>query len=147
GADAAPGAPRVADPAPTVDAARLGARGGRSAIVQERRGVFPVNQFSAAETAACCHLVELALREDLGPHASVHHDVTSEQYIPGATLGRAAFVVRKPGVLAGLPAAELVCTTVDPRLQFERHKEDGAAVGAGDRVATVAGRMQSILAA
>jgi len=106
-----------------------------------------VSTFAAAETAACCHLVELALREDLGPHASVHHDVTSEQYIPAEAVGRAAFVVRKPGVLAGLPAAELVSTTVDPRLLFEKHLVDGTTVQAGDRVATVAGRMQSILAA
>jgi nicotinate-nucleotide pyrophosphorylase (carboxylating) len=103
--------------------------------------------FSAAETAACMRLVELALREDLGASGSAWADVTSSQFLVFGTTGAATFVARKAGVIAGLPAAELVCAALDAQLKFACLVQDGAVVQPGERLATVGGHMTSILAA
>jgi nicotinate-nucleotide pyrophosphorylase (carboxylating) len=99
--------------------------------------------FTDAETAACSRLIALALEEDLDTTG----DLTSQAVIPEDLLGRAAFVARAPGVLAGLPAAALVCAAVEPRLHFTPLKADGGAVTPGEHLATVAGPMRGILAA
>jgi nicotinate-nucleotide pyrophosphorylase (carboxylating) len=99
--------------------------------------------FTAAETAACSRLLALALEEDLDAVG----DLTSQAVIPETLSGRAAFVARAPGVLAGLPAAALVCAAVEPRLQFTPLREDGKAIAPGEHLATVAGPMRGILAA
>jgi len=101
--------------------------------------------FSPEETAACRRLVELAWEEDLGP---TRIDLTSQAIIPPDLHGQAAFVARAPGVVAGLPAVELVLsTTHSPLLKFQPLVEDGARVHPGDRLATVTGLMQFILMA
>jgi len=96
--------------------------------------------FTPTETIACRRLVELALQEDVGGG-----DLTSQAVIPEALEGRGVFVVRAPGVLAGLPAAALVFATLDPRVRFESLLSDGQVVQPGSRLATVAGPMRSIL--
>jgi nicotinate-nucleotide pyrophosphorylase (carboxylating) len=98
--------------------------------------------FSATEIKACRRLVELALEEDLGAAG----DVTSEAIIPAELNGKAVFVARAPGVLAGLPAVQLVLAAVDSTLSFEALVEDGALLKPGDRLATTIGRMRAILA-
>jgi nicotinate-nucleotide pyrophosphorylase (carboxylating) len=95
---------------------------------------------SPAETVACRRLVELAIEEDVGAG-----DLTSQTVIPEGLEGRALFVARAPGVLAGLPAAALVFATLDPRVRFEPLVRDGDAVRPGDRLANVAGAMRAIL--
>jgi nicotinate-nucleotide pyrophosphorylase (carboxylating) len=97
---------------------------------------------SEAETRACRQLIELGLAEDLGTVG----DVTSQATIPAPMQGRAVFVARAAGVLAGLPAAALVAAAVDRNLAFRPLAEDGRTVERGDRLATVAGSMRSILA-
>ncbi|MCI0683703.1 MAG: nicotinate-nucleotide diphosphorylase [Gemmataceae bacterium] len=99
--------------------------------------------FTPQETTACEKLIALALAEDLGDRG----DLTSQEVIPADLHGSAVVVVKTPGVLAGLPAAQLVMAAIDPRLSFERLKDDGDRVAAGDRVAKVAGSMRSILSA
>jgi nicotinate-nucleotide pyrophosphorylase (carboxylating) len=99
--------------------------------------------FTASESTACRRLVELAIAEDLG----VGGDITSQAVIPETLAGRAVFVARAAGVLAGLPAVEMVLATIDPKLIFRAQLRDGADLKPGDRLATVAGPMRSILAA
>jgi nicotinate-nucleotide pyrophosphorylase (carboxylating) len=98
--------------------------------------------FSAAETAACRRLVEMALEEDLGTAG----DVTSQTVIPADLPGHAVFVARAPGVVAGLPAAVLVAAAVDSGLVLHPQVEDGSEVKPGDALATISGPMRSILA-
>jgi len=101
--------------------------------------------FSPEETAACRRLVEMAWEEDLGPQKV---DLTSQAIIPEDLQGQAVFVARAPGVVAGLPAVELVLSTLhSPLLEFQPLVQDGDRVRAGDRLATVAGLMQFILMA
>lgn len=102
--------------------------------------------FSPAEAASCAHLIELALAEDLGPGASVSADVTSSWLLGATARGRAVFVARQAGVLAGLPAAALVCAALDATLDFTPLRRDGESVRPGDRLAVVTGPMRSLLA-
>jgi nicotinate-nucleotide pyrophosphorylase (carboxylating) len=98
--------------------------------------------FSLAESAACERLVRLALEEDLGSVG----DLTSQAIIPTESTGQAMFVARPGGVLAGLPAAAMVCAFVDPALSFEPLLSDGAVVPPGTRLALLRGPMRSLLA-
>jgi nicotinate-nucleotide pyrophosphorylase (carboxylating) len=88
-------------------------------------------------------LIDFALTEDLSDDG----DVTSRATIPDGRKGRAAFVARGPGVLAGIEAAERVCLRVDPKLQFAALRQDGYRVGANETFATVEGSMRAILMA
>jgi nicotinate-nucleotide pyrophosphorylase (carboxylating) len=97
--------------------------------------------FTAAESAACRHLVDLALAEDLGAAG----DLTSEATIPAGLEGKGAFVARAAGVIAGLPAAALVADKVDSRLNFDPLIQDGSRVNAGTRIAIIAGPMRGLL--
>jgi nicotinate-nucleotide pyrophosphorylase (carboxylating) len=97
--------------------------------------------FTASETAALDRLLVLALEEDLG----VNGDLTSQALIPPELNGAAVLVARSQGVIAGLPAACRSFTRVDPAVQFEQSIEDGTAVEPGTRLATIRGRMTSIL--
>ncbi len=99
--------------------------------------------FNPAETAACQHLVDLALAEDRGNIG----DVTSELVIPAELQGKAVFVARASGVLAGLPAAEMVIAAVDLGLRFEPLLGDGSRLEPGTRIALVSGPMRSLLTA
>src|SRR5438132_7844219 len=98
--------------------------------------------FTDAETACCRHLIELALAEDLGTAG----DLTSQAIIPADLQGRAVVAARAAGVVAGLPAAKLVCAAVEPKLTFQPLLDDGTAVNKGDRIAVVSGPMRGILA-
>jgi nicotinate-nucleotide pyrophosphorylase (carboxylating) len=102
-----------------------------------------MSTFTPDEAAACRRLVELALAEDLGTTG----DRTSLATIPADATGRAAFVARSPGVVAGLPVAAMVCAAVDPQLAFAVVTPDGSRLERGTVLATVAGPLRAVLAA
>ena len=98
--------------------------------------------FSENEARACRHLIELAFEEDL----DMAGDITSKAVIPPKLEGQAVFVARATGVIAGLPAAEMVFQTAHtPLVKFTALAEDGTRVQAGDRLAVVSGLMEFIL--
>jgi nicotinate-nucleotide pyrophosphorylase (carboxylating) len=99
--------------------------------------------FSPSESDACARVVELAIAEDLDERG----DITSNAIIPEALMGKAAFVGRTAGVLAGLPAVELVVKRVGPMLRLEALKQDGDRLAAGDRITILSGPMRAVLAA
>jgi len=88
-------------------------------------------------------LIDFALTEDLSDDG----DVTSQATIPEGLQGKAAFVARSPGVLAGLDVAHRVCQRVDHQLEFNPLREDGYRLAKGEVIATIAGPMRSILVA
>ncbi len=102
-----------------------------------------MSQFSPDEATACRRLVDLALAEDLGPIG----DRTSRALIPADQMGTAAFVVRTEGVVAGLPAARMVCEAVSADLVFKPVISDGTRIEKGGSLATVSGPLRAILAA
>jgi nicotinate-nucleotide pyrophosphorylase (carboxylating) len=103
--------------------------------------------FTPAEAAACERLVHMALAEDLAGPGTQRDDVTSLAMIPASLSGHAAFVARGSGVVAGLPAARMVCTAIDAQLAFQKLVEDGSPVEPGLQIAVVSGPMRSLLAA
>ena len=88
-------------------------------------------------------VVRRALAEDLG----VAGDVTTAATVPASVTGNAIVVAREPMVLAGLPMAREAFHQIDPALQMDDIVTDGQRVAAGDTVATIHGRMASILTA
>jgi len=92
--------------------------------------------------AAVREAVARALAEDLGPLG----DLTSALLPPGAT-GRAAFVPRAGGVLAGRLAANEAFAQVDPALVVEWAADDGHEVVAGRPVGIVSGPLAALLTA
>jgi nicotinate-nucleotide pyrophosphorylase (carboxylating) len=97
--------------------------------------------FTLAEALACERLALLALQEDLGST----DDLTSQAVIPPDRVGQAIFVSRPGGVIAGLPAAQIVFGLVDPVLSFDPLIDDGTTVSPGARLAKVRGPMRSLL--
>ncbi len=87
-------------------------------------------------------LIDRALSEDLSIG-----DPTTDILIPDDMLGRADFVAKEAGALAGVDVALAVCKRVDGTLAVDAFMRDGAALKPGDVIARVSGRMASILKA
>ena len=87
-------------------------------------------------------IIDLALTEDLG-----HGDITTETLIPAELEGKASMLVKAEGILAGIEVALGVFLRVDPSLTTEVLSKDGTRVKPGDIIATVSGRVLSILKA
>ena len=85
-------------------------------------------------------VIDRALAEDIS-----HGDVTSEALIPRDLSGRAAFLVKENGVLAGIEVALRVFRRTDPSLKTEIFVQDGVAIKKGDVVGAVRGALLSIL--
>jgi len=102
-----------------------------------------MNELTLPERHTLAALLELAIREDLGQAG----DVTSLATIPEDATGRAAFVARQPGVLAGVPIIARAIERFDPALRFKPLLTDGAPLARGHWIGTVEGSMRSILAA
>ena len=96
--------------------------------------------FDALARADAEAAVGRALAEDLGAAG----DITSAASIPAGLHGSATIVSREPGVIAGLPVAELVARRAG--LSVEPFVGDGARVEPGTRVARIAGPFGAILA-
>jgi nicotinate-nucleotide pyrophosphorylase (carboxylating) len=86
------------------------------------------------------NIIDLALAEDLG-----HGDITSEALIPNNLEGKASILIKERGILAGVQVAKKVFLRVDQSLKVEVLIQDGAKVRPGDAVATISGRVISIL--
>lgn len=88
------------------------------------------------------NIIDIALTED-----RVAADITSEILIPRELQGKATIQAKAEGVLAGSEIAKRVFLRVDSSLQIEVHIEDGVKVKSGDIIATISGRVISILKA
>ena len=85
-------------------------------------------------------LIERALDEDLADG-----DITTDPLIPTHTRGKAGFMIKAPGILAGIDIARLVFVKIDPFLKFSTLVRDGSKVKPGDVVAAVEGDVPGIL--
>ena len=76
-------------------------------------------------------VVRMALAEDLGRAG----DVTAMACIPEDARMKAAFVARKPGVLAGIDCVRIALAVMDPKAELTIHLNDGAALEPGAVIA------------
>jgi nicotinate-nucleotide pyrophosphorylase (carboxylating) len=83
-----------------------------------------------------------ALAEDLASG-----DITTDLLVQSDLEGKAAILVKRDGVLVGIDVAKEVFRQVDPSLHFKALVKDGAKVRKGDAVATVEGKVASMLKA
>ncbi|MFN3651848.1 MAG: carboxylating nicotinate-nucleotide diphosphorylase [Armatimonadota bacterium] len=86
--------------------------------------------------------VDRALAEDIGPG-----DITSLATLPPDAPGRAVFLAKDTGVLAGMPVLERVFARVDPSVRLELLRHDGEDVTPGTELAVARGAAASILTA
>jgi nicotinate-nucleotide pyrophosphorylase (carboxylating) len=101
--------------------------------------------FTPAEAVAACKLIDLAFAEDFGGEAAWRGDLTSLFFIPAGHDGAAQMVARAPGVVAGLPAVELVFAHLAGEFQVERRVAEGALVTPGTVIAAIRGPMNLLL--
>ena len=87
-------------------------------------------------------LVGRALDEDLLPLGDL-----SASLLPASARGRAEFVARTDGVIAGVACATEAFRQLDDEVQVAWQVADGDAVGAGDVLGVVEGPLASILSA
>lgn len=88
-------------------------------------------------------LVRAALAEDLGAAG----DVTSLATVPADAVLDVRYVVREPGVVAGLPVLEvLVEIAVDPAAHLDLLVADGTRVEAGTAIAALRAPARAVLA-
>lgn len=86
--------------------------------------------------------IDRALAEDTS-----NGDLTSELLIPPELQGKTSILTKANGIIAGGEVAKRVFLKVDPSLKVDVLIKDGAKVKPGDKVATVFGKVISILKA
>jgi nicotinate-nucleotide pyrophosphorylase len=85
-------------------------------------------------------LVQTALEEDVGAG-----DATVLATIPAKAIGKARVLAREDIVCAGLPMAERVFLTLDPKMQIEQRVQEGAVVLRGGVLLHLKGKARAIL--
>lgn len=85
-------------------------------------------------------LIERALDEDLAGG-----DITTDALIPPHSKGKADFIVKAHGILAGIDIARLVFFKIDPFLKFSILIQDGSRVKPGEVAASLVGSVPGIL--
>jgi nicotinate-nucleotide pyrophosphorylase (carboxylating) len=121
----------------------VSARWSYLSIVGRAGGIYIEGMFTHSEIHAARSLIILALVEDLGEVG----DITSQAFIPATATSTGFYIARKPGVLAGLEVAKMVCAAVSEHLTFEPLKSDGETLAVGDKIAKITGPSRDVLAA
>lgn len=88
-------------------------------------------------------LVELALEEDLRDAG----DLTSENFVDPAHRSIGEIKSRESAAISGNEVGKVVCSAVDPDLEYRIVRDDGSPVEAGDVVCELKGSTRSILTA
>lgn len=86
--------------------------------------------------------INRALAEDLG-----NGDITTDTLITPELQGRASFLIKAQGVLAGIDIAHRVFLEVDRTIEMDILIKDGTRIQKGDIAAKVSGNLASILKA
>jgi len=85
-------------------------------------------------------MVDAALSEDVGSG-----DITTISVVDPAQRGEAVIVAKERFVLAGLFVAERVFKHIDPKVSFRAMFNDGQTIAKGQTIASVSGRLSTIL--
>jgi nicotinate-nucleotide pyrophosphorylase (carboxylating) len=87
-------------------------------------------------------LIKLALEEDFGEQG----DLTSLATLTDGMIIRGTVTAKQDGVIAGLPAVEMVYAAIDAGVAINTLVSDGDSVQPGDIVCEVSGNARSVLA-
>ena len=90
------------------------------------------------------NIIRVALEEDLGPGMQ---DITSALTMPANAKAKAVMTTRTSGVVAGLAAGLSAFSILDPECEITLHTQDGDAIEAGQRLATIHGPARAIMGA
>ncbi len=85
-------------------------------------------------------LFDLAYTEDIG-----EGDITTNNLVPSNEIKTAIFVAKEPGVVAGLPIAEMVFKRFDPNIEWNEKMPDGSHVVPGDVLVEFKGNYRALL--
>lgn len=85
-------------------------------------------------------LFDLAYMEDVG-----EGDITTNNLVPSNEIKTAIFVAKEPGVVAGLPIAEMVFKRFDPNIEWNEKMHDGSHVVPGDVLVEFKGNYRALL--
>jgi nicotinate-nucleotide pyrophosphorylase (carboxylating) len=121
------------------------AEGSNDSVPAMNEPIASALRAAGLEPDAVAALVAAALAEDLAGGT----DVTTAATVPADALGQADVVARSPGVMAGLPVAEVVfwlASAANP-VRFAERAADGDVVAAGQAVLTVTGPVSALLTA
>lgn len=93
-------------------------------------------------------LLRLARTEDLGGSggAGLAGDITSRSIIDPASVSEARMTARREGVIAGVPAIELIAEVFEARVHVRRIVPDGVGCAKGQTVAALEGPTLDLLA-
>ncbi|MGF7186239.1 nicotinate-nucleotide pyrophosphorylase (carboxylating) [Desulfitispora alkaliphila] len=83
-----------------------------------------------------------ALKEDMN-----YGDVTTDALIDAEIRGRAVISVKEDGIMAGIGVAQDVFTILDSTINFTAIKSDGNKIKAGEEIAIIEGKINSLLKA
>ena len=86
------------------------------------------------------HLIEIALKEDIGPG-----DITTDNLIDPQLKGKGIIIAKESLVVAGLNVAKQVFQYLDSEVIFRSEYDDGDFVKKGDALANVKGRLRALL--
>ncbi|MGC8638415.1 MAG: carboxylating nicotinate-nucleotide diphosphorylase [Isosphaeraceae bacterium] len=98
-------------------------------------------RFGEVEAKSADTLIELALAEDLGQVG----DITAAATIPSHAQGKARFVARAAGVLAGILVVERLIARFQHLTRWQLHRTDGGRLERNAVIAEIAGPVRSIL--
>lgn len=87
-------------------------------------------------------LIDLALREDIGPG-----DVTTQAVFRAPQIVTVNLVTRTPTIACGAPLAEAIVKRLDPDVRFGMHFAEGASVAAGAVLLSMTGDVRALLTA
>lgn len=85
-------------------------------------------------------LFDLAYTEDIGDG-----DITTNNLVPPNENKTAIFMAKEPGVIAGLPIAEMVFKRFDPNIEWNEKMPDGSHVVPGDILVEFKGNYRALL--
>ena len=88
------------------------------------------------------NLIDRALTEDLSMG-----DITTEAIIPTSIIGTGILQTNSEGILAGINVSLAVFHRVDPTLKTDHFINDGSTIHPGDTIASISGKVSSILKA
>jgi len=86
------------------------------------------------------HLIEIALKEDIGPG-----DITTDNLINPQLKGQGIITAKESLVVAGLNVAKQVFQCLDSEVEFRSEYNDGDVVKNGDTLVNVNGRLRALL--